>query len=73
MKREWWLVFCLGAACASAHAGEQPLDKAFLEYLENFADDRGEVFDPADLDTVVHSPDKTPAPPAVNREQKAHD
>ncbi|MDO8331835.1 MAG: hypothetical protein Q7T36_15320 [Fluviicoccus sp.] len=73
MKPEWWLAFCLSAACASANAGEQPLDKAFLEYLETFGDDQGEVFDPADLETVVQNSVKSPAPPAVNREQKAHD
>ena len=45
------LVLGLAAASAGiAHAAPAPLDPAFVEYLEQFADQKGAVFDAADLE-----------------------
>jgi hypothetical protein len=65
MKAELLLLPVLLLASVAAHAGEPPLDKAFLEYLEQFADDRGEVFDPGNLDETP------PASQADTRAQRA--
>lgn len=72
MKASLALAACLLAS--TVRAGERPLDKAFLEYLEQFGDDQGEVFDPADLAAAPPAPD-TPVKtaPESRRESEHHD
>ena len=74
MKAEHLLAACLLTVVMPAHAGGPALDKAFLEYLEQFGDERGEVFDPRDLDSLPPSPPSPePEPDPVPREIKRHD
>lgn len=40
----------LAATAGMAKAAPVPLDPAFVEYLEQFADQKGRVFDAADLE-----------------------
>jgi hypothetical protein len=45
-----WLCTCAGGLFAAvATAAPAPLDPAFLAYLEQYADARGEIFDARDL------------------------
>lgn len=64
-----WLCLLAGL---QAHAAA-PLDPAFLDYLENFADGQGEIFDPADLALLSRQPEPPPEPRSVKPEPKAHD
>ncbi|HEX5361063.1 MAG TPA: hypothetical protein VFW49_08265 [Fluviicoccus sp.] len=52
MKAEALLAGLLLTGAGHALAADPP-DPALLEYLEAFADDQGNVFDPADLDTAT--------------------
>ncbi|HEX5276933.1 MAG TPA: hypothetical protein VFW42_04610 [Fluviicoccus sp.] len=69
MKPEALLAGLLLVGSSHAMAADQP-EPALLEYLEAFADDQGNVFDPADLDTAtrVNTPATTAKP-----ESKPHE
>jgi hypothetical protein len=74
MKAERFLAACLLSVVLPAYADGPALDKSFLEYLEQFGDERGEVFDPRDLDSLPTSPPPPePGPDPVPREIKRHD
>ena len=61
------LVFGLAAA-GVAQAAPAPLDPAFVEYLEQFADQKGTVFDAADLEEAGTVPQPTTKKPELAKQ-----
>lgn len=74
-KSKKWLVFVLSTmTLVLAYAAEEALSDDFLDYLTDYADNQGEVLDPADLVVIEDSQknaEKTAPDSALEHDQES--